>query len=99
MVVPGGRPLMIMWTWSGLRYAQPAGGKLTVPVPLSTTRHGLAGLLFTLTLNVQQLKLPQESVARQETVVTPGRNVLPLGGVQLTGVGFGPQLSLAVGGV
>ena len=39
-VVPGGKPSMISWTSSGLRYSQPIGGSVTVPVPLSATTHG-----------------------------------------------------------
>ena len=41
MVVPAGRPSMIRCTSSGLRYSQPAGGRVTVPPAVSGTVHGL----------------------------------------------------------
>ena len=34
IVVPAGRPSMIMCTWVGLRYSQPTGGSVTVPEPV-----------------------------------------------------------------
>src|SRR5438046_5249927 len=87
MVVPGGRPSMIMWTWSGLKYWQSTGGKVTVPEPLSGSKQGLptGGLTVMLKLHVA---LPlQESVATQFTTVVPTGKVLPEGGLQtvLTG--------------
>ena len=41
-VVPAGSPATISWTSAGLKYRQPAGGRVTVPEPLSGTTQGTA---------------------------------------------------------
>ena len=90
MVVPGGSPLIIMCTWSGLKYWQPCGGKVTVPLPLSGSRQGSPGL--TVMVKLQSAPWPHASVAAQITVFVPIGNVLPLGGLQLTVTGGQPPL-------
>jgi hypothetical protein len=50
--------------------------------PALATAIGHALAEFTVTWKVQEFALPVPSVARQVTVVTPGGNVLPDGGVQ-----------------
>jgi hypothetical protein len=49
---------------------------------------------LTVTVKLQLVELPQESLTKQVTVVVPMGKVLPLGGLQL-GVGEGSQPPLA----
>ncbi len=48
---------------------------------------------FTVTVKLQLVKLPHESLAVQFTVVAPTGNVLPLGGLQFTLTGGQPPLA------
>src|SRR5437762_2604353 len=96
MVVPGGRPSMIMCTWSGLKYWQSGGGKVTVPEPLSGSKQGLPTGGLTVILNWQVALPLQVSLATQVTVVVPTGKVLPEGGLQTTLTGGQPPL--VVGG-
>ena len=50
----------------------------------------------TVTVKLQLLDRPQESVALQLTVVMPFENTLPLGGTQLVVIGGQPPLTLTV---
>jgi hypothetical protein len=87
---------MIMWTSSGLRYPHPSGGKFTVPLPLSGTRHGLGGGGGTVTWNEQEALWPQLSLAPQFTIVVPSGKVDPDGGLQNTAIGVQIPAAVAV---
>ena len=73
---------MIMCTWSGLKYWQSTGGKVTVPEPLSGSKQGLPTGGLTVIWNRQLALLLQASLAVQVTTVVPTGKVLPEGGLQ-----------------
>ena len=50
----------------------------------------------TVTVKLQELDRPQESVALQLTVLVPIGNTLPLGGTQLVVIGGQPLLTVTV---
>ena len=65
---------------------------MTVPEPLSGSKHGLPTGGFTVMLNTHVAVCPQASLAVQVTVVVPTGKVLPEGGLQTTVTGGQPPL-------
>jgi hypothetical protein len=67
-----------------------------VVVTVMLPRHVMLSSGDTVTVKLQLLDWPQESVALQLTVVVPIGNTLPLGGAQLVVIGGQPPLTVTV---